>query len=156
MTVNLTANPVLNTPTTPLVICYNFAPPSGTSNFSTVLGEISGGQPVQFFLDPGRTLPIDPNSGAGQAQLASTLPSQIYAFRSVSGCASNQVVVPVQITSPPAAQMAPALEACVGPGGVGLFDLTSRNNAINGGSGAPVAYFLNANGTGAITPATAF
>ncbi|PHI21796.1 hypothetical protein CEQ90_00480 [Lewinellaceae bacterium SD302] len=60
-----------------------------------------------------------------------------------TNCPQSQATVTVNVASAPVANGPQTLAACDNGTGVAVFNLTTLNNAINGGSGLPVNYFSN-------------
>lgn len=73
---------------------------------------------------------------------------------SIGTCVGQPVNVNVLVSAAPDAN-ATDIEQC-GSNGTATFDLTSVNLIVNGNSGSPVTWYVNANGTGQIANPTAF
>lgn len=64
---------------------------------------------------------------------------------SIGGCAGSSGTVSVSTVPSPTANSA-SLSACDTGGGLAIFDLTTVNNTINGGTGSAVIWYLDAGG----------
>ncbi|MEL6275619.1 MAG: SprB repeat-containing protein, partial [Bacteroidota bacterium] len=151
VTVDVTANPVANSPTDLLTVCVQVTPLDFSSNLNDIINQISGGTALNFYLDAARTQPIDPNDPADQVLLAALQPAQVFADFEVGGCFSNLVTIFTQITERPATNTPEPLRACDPGTGVGTFDLNSLTDEINAGSGATVIYYFDQAGSSQIS-----
>lgn len=114
---------------------------------STITG--GGGNAVDWYSNAAGTTPIG-NPGA-----FSSGSGLVYARVTNGQCTSAPVVITLTVTPLPTASPA-ALLTCNSGSGTASFNLTSVNATVNGSTGNPVNWFMNANGTGPIANPASF
>lgn len=146
VTVNVTTSPVANTPSDPFRICYTLIPFTFSTNGDDIINQISGGIPLQFYLDAAGTNLLDITDPADILFIINTQPGFIFANYVQFGCPSNIVPIAVELVEAPSAFGPQTIGACETNNGFAQFNLTTLNDAINGGSGANVNYYFDAAG----------
>ncbi|GJM31555.1 MAG: hypothetical protein DHS20C18_05560 [Saprospiraceae bacterium] len=147
-TVTITPGPTANTPASPLDVCVQVIPPSFTENLSTVINEITGGNPslmVNWYTDVAGTNPFDPTDVLSYPVPPTTI--TIYATVDDGSCESATVPVTVNVNFFPTAT-AQSLTACDDGTGQATFDLTTLDNSVSPGN--MVTYYTNAGATNVI------
>ncbi len=116
-----------------------------TFNLTTVNNTINGGNgnSVDWYSNAAGTTPI------GNPAAFTTASVTVYARTFNGTCTSPPVAVTLIVTPTPVASPA-SLQTCNTGAGTAVFNLTSVNATVNGGSGNAVTWFTNANGTGPI------
>lgn len=120
-----------------------------TFNLNSVNNTVNGGSGsiVDWYSNAAGTTPIG-NPGAFTSGSAT-----VYARVTNGQCTSAPVAVTLTVTPLPVASPA-SLQVC--GSGTASFNLTTVNPTVNGGTGNPVNWFTNANGTGPIANPTNF
>ncbi len=128
-------------PAGPLQECDNG---SGQASFdlSSLNNTVNGGSgnTVNWFMDMATTLPINT---PGNYVTGSTT---VYATTTLGDCDSDPVAVTLTVTPSPTANPTSA-QACADGSGFAVFDLTTLDAAVNGGSGNTVSWYLDINGS---------
>lgn len=140
--------PTANVPTEPFLLCFTLFPPDFFTNLDDIILQVSGGAPLNVYLDAAGLIPIDPTDPADLLLLANTQPSTIYASYTENGCESNIVPIDLVVEPFPTATGPQNLSACLGSGGQGTYDLTTLSSAIGGGN--MVTYTTDAAGNNPI------
>ncbi|MEM6967048.1 MAG: hypothetical protein AAF573_19960, partial [Bacteroidota bacterium] len=117
-----------------------------TSQNNTVNG--GNGNTVTWFEDAAATVAI--NNPTNYTTASTT----VYAVVSTTNCDSDPVAVQLNVTPPPLINPI-SLGAC-SSSNQAVFDLTSINSAVNGGSGFPVTWFTDPVATNPINLPTAY
>ncbi len=119
---------------------------TATFNLTTENNTINGGAgfAVNWFEDIALTTPII------NPMAFSSSTSIVYAVVNDGNCNSAPAAISLTVLPAPVANPAGPLEICDNGSGQGTFDLTTLNNAVNGGSGQSVIWYTDSDGTNAI------
>jgi gliding motility-associated-like protein len=133
----LTVNTAPTGASTTMTVCESFTNPSfGDFDLTTINNIVNGGTglPVAWFTDASATNPIPGSFITAQNNTI------VYAVVGTAPCTSTAVSVTLLLTPFPPA-VSTIIEECATLGNQAVFDLTSVDNIINAGSGAPVTWF---------------
>ena len=135
----ITPGPTAN-PTT--ISACNQGNGQATFNLTSVNNVVNGntGNPVSWFLNAAGTIPV-PNPSAYTSG-----PGTVYAVVTSGPCSSNPVPVTLIVLPVPTAFPA-SIAGCNQGNGQGAYNLTTLNSIINGNSGQPVNFWINATAT---------
>ncbi len=150
--VTLTVNIAPTGTPTSMTVCESIAIPTfGDFDLTLENSTVNGGtgSPVAWFTDASATTPIPGSFITAQNN------TTVYAVVGTAPCTSTATPVTLFVTPFPPA-VSTLLQECATLGNQAVFDLTSVDNIINAGSGAPVSWFENANGTNQILLASSF
>jgi gliding motility-associated-like protein len=111
----------------------------------SVTNAVTGGTgtPVNWYTNSAGTTPLNMPSN-----IVTPITTIVYATTESNGCESEASEVTLMVTQAPSATPA-SLTACDDGSGQATFDLTSLNNAVNGGSGLIVNYYTDS-GAGSV------
>ncbi|MFK8008223.1 MAG: gliding motility-associated C-terminal domain-containing protein [Saprospiraceae bacterium] len=131
---------------TSMTVCETLAAPTfGDFDLTLQNSIVNGGTglPVTWFTDASATIPIPGSMITAQNN------TTVYAVIGTAPCTSMATPVTLFVTPFPPA-VSTLIQECATLGNQAVFDLTAVDNIINAGSGAPVSWFSDANGTNPI------